>query len=283
MKMPRKRTLLLMPLALFALVYIGAAVMLALRDDQIAVLDNPVVRHEAIAILGASGTAGDGILKAALSSPDIRKIHVITRRTTPRIEQGVAAGKVQVTLHQDYLDYSAIEEQLAEVDTVFWAIGISTFGVDEKTYGMIHVDFPASFVTKWFSVSGKPPISFHYISSSDISEDSSAMWAREKVRAEKTLFGLAEGTKLRVIAYRPDYIGPTDEEAHLGQKLLYWFFAPVGAAVKAEQIGKAMIEVTARSEEFANGDKLGTRGIIRHADAYDRRVSRSDHPATEGG
>jgi hypothetical protein len=97
------------------------------------------------------------------------------------------------------------------------------------------------------------------------------MWVREKIRAEKTLFGVAEGTKLRVIAYRPDYIGPTEEEAHLGQKFLYWFFAPVGAAVKAEQIGKAMIEVTARTDEFGNGDKLGTLGIIRHADAYDRR------------
>ncbi len=273
MKMPRKRILLLAPLALFALVYIGAALMLAFRDDRIAVLEKPATANETIAIFGASGTAGDGILKAALASPDIKKIHVITRRTTPRIEQGVAAGKVHMTLHQDYLDYSAIGQQIVAVDAVYWAIGITSLGVDEKTYGEIHVDYPASFVSKWLSVSAKPAISFHFISSSDISEDSTAMWAREKVRAERTLFKLAEGTKLRVIAYRPDYIGPTDEEAHLGQKLLYWFFAPVGAAVKAEKIGKAMIEVTARSAEFANGDRLGTRRIIQHADAYERRLS----------
>jgi hypothetical protein len=176
-----------------------------------------------------------------------------------------------MTLHTDYLDYSAIADQIAAVDAVYWAIGISSVGVDEQTYGTIHVDYPASFVTKWLSVSSKPAISFHYISSSDISEDSTAMWAREKVRAERPLFKLADGTKLRVIAYRPDYIGPTDEEAHLGQTLLYGFFAPIGAAVKAEQIGKAMIEVTARSDEFENGDKLGTRTIIRYADAYDGR------------
>lgn len=271
--MPRKRFFLLVPLALFALVYIAAALMLAFRDDRIAVLDKPASGNKTIAIFGASGTAGDGILKAALASPDILKIHVITRRATPRIEQGVAAGKVQMTLHKDYLDYSAIEEQIVAADAVYWAIGISSLGVDEKIYGTIHVDYPASFVSKWLSVSAKPAISLHYISSSDISEDSSAMWAREKVRAERTLFKLAEGTKLRVVAYRPDYIGPTDEEAHLGQKLLYWFFAPIGAAVKAEQIGKAMIEVSARSDEFANGDKLGTRGINRHADAYDRRLA----------
>jgi hypothetical protein len=275
MKISRTKIILLVPLALFALVYIGAAVVLAFRDDRIAVLEKPATGYETIAIFGASGTAGDGILKAALASPDIRKIHVITRRTTPRIEQGVAAGKVQMTLHQDYLDYSAIEESIVAADAVYWAIGISSLGVDEKTYGTIHVDYPVSFVSKWLSVSGKPAISFHFISSSDISEDSTAMWAREKVRAERTLFKLAEGTKLRVIAYRPDYIGPTDEEAHLGQKFLYWFFAPIGAAVKSEEIGNAMIEVTARSDEFVNGDKLGTRSIIRYADAYDRRLGSS--------
>jgi len=96
-------------------------------------------------------------------------------------------------------------------------------------------------------------------------------WAREKVRAENELFALAEGTKLSVIAYRPDYIGPTEEQAHLGQKLLYWFFAPVRAAVRAQQIGEAMLEVTARGDEFKNGDKLGTGSILRYSDAYRQR------------
>jgi len=271
MKLPRLRTILLAPLVLFALVYIAGAVMLALRDDSIAVFEGPIASYETIAIFGASGTAGDGILKAALANPEISKIHVITRRATPRIDEGVAAGKVQMTIHMDYLDYSAIQEQIADVDAVYWAIGISSVGVDEKTYGMIHVDFPARFVAEWTSVSDKPDTSFHYISSSDISEDSSAMWAREKVRAETTLFEFAEGSNLRVIAYRPDYIGPTDEEARFGQKLLFWFFSPVGAAVRAEQIGQAMFEVTVRAKEFENGDKLGTRSIIRYSDAYEQR------------
>ena len=245
--------------------------MLALKDNSIAALEGSPAAYETIAIFGASGTAGDGILKAALANPDVSKIHVITRRTTPRIEQGVDSGKVQMTLHKDYLDYALIREQIARADATYWAIGISSMGVDEETYGMIHVDFPARFVEQWVGVSEKSAILFHYISSSDISEDSSAMWAREKVRAEQTLFEFAEGTRLKVIAYRPDYIGPTDEEAQIGQDLLYWFFAPVGAAVKAEQIGQAMFEVTARGREFENGDKLGTRSIIRYSEAYERR------------
>ncbi|MBK6598240.1 MAG: hypothetical protein IPG25_10300 [Proteobacteria bacterium] len=271
MKLPRLRTVLLLPIVLFGLAYIAGAIALAWDDNSIEIFEQPPASYSTIVIFGASGTAGDGILKAALANSEIGKIHVVSRRATPRIEAGVAARKVQMTLHKDYLNYSAIHEQVAEADAVYWAIGQRAIGVDESTYGTIHVDFPARFVAEWLDVSQRPSISFHYISSSDISADSTAMWAREKFRAEKTLFGLAKNTKLRIVAYRPDYIGPTDEQAHLGQRFLYWFFAPVGVAVKAEQIGNAMFEVTARGRQFANGDKLNTRSILQYSDAFDRR------------
>ncbi len=272
MKFPRLKTILLAPVVAFALIYVVGLIAVALDDTPPLTVAAAPKTTSTIAVFGASGTAGDGILKAALADPMIDKIHVITRRTTPRIEEGVASGKVQMTLHMDYLNYSAIHEQIEEVDAVYWAIGLSSFGVDEDTYSLIHVDFPVRFVNEWLEVSSKPAISFHYISSSDISEDSRMMWAREKVRAEKALFAAAEGTPLRVIAYRPDYIGPTVEEAHLGQNLLYWFFAPVNAAVRARQIGEAMLEATIRGDELANGDKLSTRQVLRHSDAYQRRM-----------
>jgi hypothetical protein len=272
MKWPRLRTLLLAPLVAFALFYLLGVAANLLDDRQVEPLSNAGPgKVDEIAIFGASGTAGDGILKAAVADPNVNVIRVITRRATPRIEAGVARGKVVVTQHQDYLDYSAVSGQFRDVQAVFWALGTSSRNVDDETYSVIHVDFPVQFVREWMQVSSRPNTSFHYISSSDISEDSSMHWAREKVRAENELFALAEGTKLSVIAYRPDYIGPTEEEAHLGQDLLYWFFAPVRAAVRARQIGEAMLEVTERGDEFKNGDKLGTASILRYSDAYRRR------------
>ena len=271
MKLPRLKTLLLAPVYLFAAFYVLMAVANVLDDNIVETFEGTPAAHATVVIFGASGTAGDGILKAALADPNIKNIHVITRRVTPRMQEGVAAGKVEINVHMDYLDYAAVLDAVADVDAVYWALGTSSVGMDEKTYGMIHVDFPAHFVMEWLGVSQKSGISFHYISSSDISEDSSAMWAREKVRAEYALFELAEGTRLKVIAYRPDYIVPTAEEAVLGQDLLYWFFAPVRAAVRSRQIGEAMIEVTARGSEFENGDKVSTGGIIRLSDAYLRR------------
>jgi len=273
MRIPKLKTILLTPVILFIIAYIAIAIRVATYDNKASAPVESPASLETIAIFGASGTAGDGILKAALANPGIRKIHVVTRRSTPRIEEGIASGKVEMTIHMDYLDYSPIREQIAGVNAVFWAIGLSSIGVDEETYRRIHIDFPARFVEEWTNVSAKPGISFHYISSSDISEDSSAMWARVKVQAEKTLFDFASNTNLRVIAYRPDYIGPTGEEAHIGQSILYWFFSPLGVAVKATQIGQAMMEVTARGDEFANGDKLSTWRIIRYSDAYERGQS----------
>ena len=267
-KLPRLRTFLLAPLVLLALAWVALAI-------YVAALDLPVPEPAAarappatIAILGASGTAGDGILEAALADPDVRTVRVITRRITPRMEEGIAAGKVEATIHMDYLDYSAVREQLADVDAVFWAIGISSLGVEEEAYREIHVAFPRAFLREWLNVTEKPAASFHYISSSDISADSSQMWARVKVEAENTLIDLARDTPLRVIAWRPDYIRPTADERHLGQNLLYWLFAPLGAAVEATQIGEAMLEVSARGHEFANGDKLVTRRIIGYSHAY---------------
>lgn len=272
MKRPRIRTILLVPLALFALFYLAGVILVATDTRTVEALKTTPASHPVVAIFGASGTAGDGILEAALADPGIRKIHVITRRLTPRIEQGVAGGEIVVTQHMDYLDYTDIGEQFSEIDTVYWAIGLSSLGVDEETYAQIHVDFPMRFVEEWTAVNSRPDLSFHFISSSDISEDSDAMWVRVKIQAEKSLFGFAAGSPLRVIAYRPDYIGPTEMEAHFGQDLLYWFFRPIGAAVRATDIGRAMLELTARGPSVKNGTKISTSGIIRYSNAYEQRL-----------
>ena len=276
MKLPRIKTILLVPVALFALFYVAGVIMVALDDRAIEATAVVQVAPSVIALFGATGTAGDGILKAALADPDIRTIHVIARRVTPRIEQGIASGKVLMTRHMDYLNYTDIRAQISEVDTVYWAIGISSVGADEETYGRVHVDFPMQFLQEWTGANHKPELSFHFISSSDISEGSSTMWVREKIRAEKSLFEFAQGSNLRVIAYRPDYIGATQEKANFGQNLMYWFFRPVGAAVKATEIGRAMIAVTAMDPLIKNGTKISTSGIIRFSEVYGVRTSTSE-------
>ena len=126
MKLPRLRTFFLAPLILFIAFYFLALTITVSNQEAIPMLESTPTRHESLAILGASGTAGDGILKAALADPEIKNVLVITRRTTPRIEAGVASGKVQMILHQNYLDYSGVREKLVSLDAVYWAIGTNS-------------------------------------------------------------------------------------------------------------------------------------------------------------
>ena len=128
-------------LAVLVVGYVAIAIRVATYDNTATSRPDTLGSLQTIAIFGASGTAGDGILKSALASPDVNKIHVFTRRETPRIAEGVASGKVEMTIHMDYLDYRAIHEKLVDVDAVFWAIGLSSIGMEEDAYRRIHVDF----------------------------------------------------------------------------------------------------------------------------------------------
>lgn len=275
-KLASLRTFLLVIGAIAVAFYAAAAVLVASSDRTVPEFSGEPVFPASIAIFGASGTAGDGILKAALAEPAIERILVVTRRTTPRIEEGVASGRIEIIKHLDYMDYAPLIDRFSDVDTVYWAIGISALGADRKTYGRIHVDFPMAFIRAWESVAEPDYLVFQFISSSDISEDSTTMWVQEKIRAEQSLFAFAQGRRLRVIAHRPDYIGPTTEEAHLGQHILYGFFRPVGAAVKATEIGKAMLELSARGAAIASGYKVSTPDIILYGRAYDQRQPGGD-------
>ena len=255
-----------------AVIYLG---LLLARAGGELTTENQVVdttMHNTIAVFGATGTIGDGLLKAAMNDPDVNRIYVVTRRPSPRIEEGMASGEIEMIIHKDYLDYSAIQDVLVNVDAVFWAIGISSAGVDEETYGEIHVDFPSQFVAEWLSVSKKDEISFHYVSGSGANADSRMMWAREKARAETELEQLAVDSKLHVVSYRPAVILPTEAEAHLGHRIAYTILAPIKSAVAAESIGRAMLEVSARGQQYQNGTILENREIIGLNDAYQERV-----------
>ena len=236
-------------------------------------VDLDTSRNNVVAIFGATGTVGDGLLKAAMNDPNVEKIHVITRRPTPRIEQGVASGLVTMTTHMDYLDYSSLGEVLSEVDAVFWAIGTSTRNVSKEQYGVIHVDFPVAFVKGWLSVPEDGQRSFHYVSGGGAKEDSSWHWAREKARAERALFDMTNRTNILMISYRPAAVIHTTERAGIGDRLIEFFFEPFKLSVKSTVIGQAMLDVSARGNEIGHGTILENRDILMYGNSYLERAT----------
>lgn len=235
--------------------------------------DLDIRRHTRVAVFGATGLVGEGVLAAMLRDPGVQTVHVVARRRTPELDAAAATGRARVWLHLDYLDYAALAPMLAEVDAVYWALGTSTWNVTNEEYSTIHVDYPARFVSAWLAARGtQAPMSFHLVSGSGASAGAWFHWAREKARAERTLATLANGTGLRVVSYRPGGILRTGARDR-------WYLAPLrllkplGRAIEPTEIGAAMLEVTARGSQTA-GAILENGDLLRYSRAYHARLGR---------
>ncbi|MEH6635461.1 MAG: hypothetical protein V7700_08070 [Halioglobus sp.] len=222
-------------------------------------------------VFGATGSVGDGLLKAAIEDPDVKKVYVITRRTSPRIDAGIASGKVEMRLHQDFTEYASMSDALAETNTVLWGLGTSSLQVDDATYTWIHVDFPVAFVSAWLAARTEGPMSFHYVTGMGTDPEGSAHWAQEKGRAERELAALAGNSDLRTFSYHSAYIRPASEQAHafnyLGEALL----RPGALVITAKELGEAMLEISARSDELPNGSIVDNADSIHYAKLYQQR------------
>ncbi len=231
----------------------------ATRDDR---------ANRVVMVFGANGSVGDGLLKAAMEDPDVEQIHVVTRRSSPRIEQGVASGRVAVRLLDDFTDYSSLGDLLPEVNTVLWALGTSSLKVDDDTYTRIHVDFPIAFVTAWLSARTEAPMAFHYVTGMGTDPQGDAHWAREKARAERELAAMAENTGLRTFSYRSGYIRPTSERSNVMTYLLEALLRPGYLVITGRDLGRAMLEISARTGELPNGTLIDNRDSILYAGQY---------------
>lgn len=224
--------------------------------------------NRVVMVFGATGSVGDGLLKAAIESPEVEKVYVITRRTSPRIDAGVASGKVEMRLHKDFTDYSSLSDVLGEVNTVLWGLGATSIGMDDDTYTLIHVDFPVAFTRAWLSARTEAPMSFHNVTGMGTDPEGSQHWAREKGRTERELAQMAEGTGLRTFSYRSAWVRPTSEHSnaliYAGEVLL----RPGRLVIPGKQLGEAMLEISARTTELENGTLIDNADSIAYAKAY---------------
>ncbi|MCB1699773.1 MAG: hypothetical protein KDI14_02890 [Halioglobus sp.] len=267
---------LLKKLALFALVALAAVIVgfniwgyltLGTLEPGADAARNPDA-NRVVMVFGATGSVGDGLLKAAMEDPDVEKIYAVSRRTSPRIDAGVASGEVELILHEDFTNYSALAEILGEVNTVMWGLGTSSLNVDDATYTWIHVDFPVAFVKQWLAARTDAPMSFHYVTGMGTDANGSEHWAREKGRAELEVAAMAEGTGLRTFGYRSAYIRPAADRVHAGHKFLAAILRPGALVIDGEDLGNAMLEISARSDELANGTLIDNADSIAYAKAH---------------
>lgn len=154
-----------------------------------------------VIVTGSTGMVGEGVLHECLQRPEMEKVLVINRRPC-----GVSHPKLTEIIHDNFFDFSPIEEQLKNYDTCFFCLGVSSIGMKENTYHRLtyeltmHVAETLSRVTQGMV--------FTYVSGTgtDTTEEGRVMWARVKGKTENHLLKLPFK---HAYMFRPGYIQPT--------------------------------------------------------------------------
>src|SRR5579862_4095072 len=136
-------------------------------------------------LFGASGMVGQGVLRECLLDPDVESVVVLSRSAIGRQHP-----KLRQLLHGNFLDFSAIESQLAGFDACFFCLGVSSAGMNEEDYQRITYGFTLAAARVLARLN--PNMTFIYVSGTgtDSSERGRSMWARVKGRTENELLRL---------------------------------------------------------------------------------------------
>jgi hypothetical protein len=79
---------------------------------------------------------------------------------------------------------------------------------------------------------------------------------------------MARGTGLRTFAYRSGFIRPASDRSNPAHYLLEWVLKPGQLAISSEDLAGAMLEISARTGELANGSVIDNADSIAFARAY---------------
>ncbi len=138
-----------------------------------------------VVIFGATGMIGQGVLRECLLDPDVHSILSIVRSAT-----GQSDPKLRELVHKDFLDFSAVENQLTGLDACFFCLGISSAGLSEAEYRRITYEMTIAAAQTLARLN--PSMTFIYVSGvgTDSTERSRTMWARVKGQTENALLGM---------------------------------------------------------------------------------------------
>jgi hypothetical protein len=73
---------------------------------------------------------------------------------------------------------------------------------------------------------------------------------------------------LRTFGYRAGFIRPPSDRANPGHYILEALLRPGGLAITSEDLGNAMLEISARTTELANGTLIDNADSIDYGRAY---------------
>jgi uncharacterized protein YbjT (DUF2867 family) len=199
-----------------------------------------------VILFGATGMVGQGVLRECLLDTSVESVLVVGRSSTRQRH-----AKLREILHSDFMDFSAIESQLAGFDACFFCLGVSSVGMDEERYRHLTYDITLAAATMLAKLN--PGMVFIYVTGrgTDSTEQGRLMWARVKGKTENDLLKLPFKA---AYMFRPAGIQPLHgvRSKTAWVQAIYVVASPLLARLArtsphymttTEQVGRAMIKV----------------------------------------
>ena len=158
-------------------------------------------------ITGATGMVGSEVLRQAIVDNDIESITIIVRRLTD-----ITHPKLKTILHQNFLDYSSLENEFKNNDALLWCLGVSQNVVSKEEYIKITYDYTIAAAKA--VVQTNDELKFLFISGegADNTEQTKILFGKIKGRTENALRQMPL-KKLYIV--RPGAIIPVHKQNNL--------------------------------------------------------------------
>jgi len=199
-----------------------------------------------VILFGATGMVGQGVLRECLLDAGVEQVLAVGRSAG-----GQRHAKLREILHDDFLDFTGIEAQLAGYDACFFCLGVSSLGMDEARYRQLTYDITLAAARTLSRLN--PDMVFIYVTGqgTDSTERGRLMWARVKGKTENDLLKLPFKA---AYMFRPAGIQPLHgiRSKTAWVQMIYVVAAPLLSLLKhvapnymttTEQVGRAMIKV----------------------------------------
>jgi uncharacterized protein YbjT (DUF2867 family) len=199
-----------------------------------------------VILFGASGMVGQGVLRECLLDDGVDSVLSVGRSAIGRQHR-----KLLELLHENFLDYSDVEDRLAGFDACFFCLGVSSAGMSEERYTRVTYDIALAAARTLARLN--PGMTFIYVSGmgTNSSEHGGSMWARVKGKTENDLLKLPFKA---AYMFRPAVIVPLHgiKSKTMVYRIFYVALAALLPLLKGrfpkyvtttEQVGRAMIKI----------------------------------------
>ncbi len=204
--------------------------------------------QKTILLTGATGMVGYWVLKEVLNNDAVTKVISIGRR-----KSGVEHKKLTEVLHDNFLDFSPLKEQLAGIDLCIYCIGVYQGQVPKDKFFEITCDYQKALTDVLQTSSPQLTFVLFGASGADPTEKSRALFAKAKGRAEALLNATSFPKKY---IFRPGYIHPTGTKKPSG--MAYKIVSPIGGGllklfpgmgILDRELARVMVQVGLVGEE----------------------------------